>query len=93
MSSSSIYLYLNSLYLHNRSSIDISLIMASSGCTINDYITVICCVGGFIISEILPHCPGIEANGILHAFTLFIKYLSESQCNKPAVAITNETPK
>jgi len=56
--------------------------MSGTGCSANDYIAIICCVGGFIISEILPHCPGIEANGILHLFTLFIKKLSESECNK-----------
>jgi len=64
--------------------------MSSTGCSVNDYITVICCVGGFIISEILPHCSGIEANGILHFLTLLIKALAESDCNKPP-KVNNES--
>ena len=47
-------------------------------CTANDYLTVAIAIGGFIISEILPHCPGVEANGILHFFTLLLKKLSEA---------------
>ena len=65
--------------------------MSAPSCSINDYITVICCVGGFIISEILPHCPGVEANGILHFFTLLIKKLSEINCTNQ-VRVNNESP-
>ena len=46
-------------------------------CTANDYLTVAIALGGFIVSEILPHCPGVEANGILHFFTLLLKKISE----------------
>lgn len=46
-------------------------------CSINDYVTVVIVLGGFIISEILPHCPGVEANGILHFLTLLLKSLAE----------------
>ena len=42
-------------------------------CTANDYLTVAIALGGFIISEILPHCPGVEANVILHFLTLLLK--------------------
>jgi hypothetical protein len=68
----------------------ISLIMSTSGCSINDYSTLACIVAGFIVSEILPHCPGVEANGILHFLTLLLKRLAESDCtSRPQVV--NET--
>ena len=59
-----------------------SLIMSTSGCSINDYVTVVCVIGGFIISEILPHCPGVKANGITHFLTILLEDLSEVQANK-----------
>ena len=60
--------------------------MSTSGCSINDYATLACVVAGFIVSEILPHCPGIEANGILHFVTLVLKRLAKSDCtSRPKV--------
>ena len=61
------------------------LIMA---CTVNDYVTIIIVLGGFIISEILPHCPGVEANGIVHFLALLLKQLAESN-----IKIGDDQPK
>ena len=67
--------------------------MSTSGCSINDYVTVVCVIGGFIISEILPHCPGVEANGIIHFVTLLVKRLADSDCNNNRVKVNNENTK
>jgi len=61
--------------------------MSGTGCVAYDYIAIICSIGGLIISEILPHCPGIEANVIVHLFTLAVKKWAESDCNKSKINI------
>ena len=47
-------------------------------CTAYDIIAIVVSLGGLIISEILPHCPGVKANGILHFATIFLQQLGEA---------------
>ena len=48
------------------------------GCTAYDIIAIVVSIAGLIISEILPHCPGVKANGILHFATIFLEDLAEA---------------
>ena len=68
-----------------------SLNMETCGCTLSDYTTVFVVLGGFFISEVLPHIPGVEANGIVHFLFLLVRRIVFSDCVDKRV--THETSK